>query len=47
MGKKNFKPSASPFYAHRGVKHLSNKVNGETEQTQSDIITEVQAKKRM
>ncbi|MFC7320243.1 YpzG family protein [Halobacillus campisalis] len=31
---------------HRGSKHLNQRVNGETEQTQSAQITEVQARKR-
>lgn len=46
MGKKSLRPTSHSLYAHRGNKHLSNKVNGETEQTLSNQITEVQARKR-
>ncbi|MFQ3546247.1 YpzG family protein [Halobacillus rhizosphaerae] len=48
MGRKNYKPIADTFHKpHRSPKHLSNLVNGETEQTQSDQITQTQVKKRM
>ncbi|MFG6149659.1 YpzG family protein [Halobacillus sp. B23F22_1] len=42
MGKRN-KTQKS---LHRGAKHLNHRVNGETEQTQADQITETQARKR-
>ncbi|MGI8314988.1 MULTISPECIES: YpzG family protein [Halobacillus] len=45
MGNKSFNNRANPFKARRGAKHLSKRVNGETEPTQADKITEVQAKK--
>ncbi|UOR13331.1 YpzG family protein [Halobacillus amylolyticus] len=34
-------------FPRRGTKHLRDRVNGETEQTQSERITEVQMRKRM
>ncbi|RWZ51307.1 YpzG family protein [Halobacillus fulvus] len=43
VGKKHFLHSRTP---HRGAKHLSHRVNGETEQTLSNQITEIQARKR-
>ncbi|MYL51037.1 YpzG family protein [Halobacillus litoralis] len=46
MGKRNFKSKASGAYSHRSIKHLSSRVNGETEQTQADQITEIQMRKR-
>ncbi|MGP4060898.1 YpzG family protein [Halobacillus litoralis] len=46
MGKRNFKTNASAIRSHRSIKHLGSRVNGETEQTQADQITEVQARKR-
>lgn len=46
MDKRNFKGNASAIRSHRSIKHLSKRVNGETEQTQADQITEIQARKR-
>lgn len=46
MGKRKFKANAFANQSHRSIKHLSNRVNGETEQTQADQITEIQARKR-
>ncbi|WP_281252722.1 hypothetical protein [Halobacillus hunanensis] len=34
-------------FPHRGTKNLRDRVNGETVQTQSERITEVQMRKRM
>ncbi|WP_396266047.1 YpzG family protein [Halobacillus salinarum] len=47
MGHNKSRPIAETSQKpHRGPKHLSNLVNGETELTQSDQITKVQVKKR-
>ncbi|CDQ20378.1 YpzG-like protein [Halobacillus karajensis] len=46
MGKRNFKANASAIPTHRSMKHIGSRVNGETEQTQADRITEIQARKR-
>ncbi|MCA1024153.1 YpzG family protein [Halobacillus litoralis] len=45
MGKRNFK-AAPASHSHRSSKHMSRRVNGETEQTQADQITEIQMRKR-
>ncbi|MFC7064219.1 YpzG family protein [Halobacillus seohaensis] len=42
MGKRN----RQTLNLHRGTKHLNQRVNGETEQTQSEQITETQMRKR-
>ncbi|MYL21200.1 YpzG family protein [Halobacillus litoralis] len=45
MGKRNFK-AAPASHSHRSSKHMSRRVNGETEQTQANQITEIQMRKR-
>ncbi|WP_158290413.1 YpzG family protein [Halobacillus salinus] len=46
MAKYKFKEKKNAFAEHRTNKHLSDRVNGETEQTLSEQITQVQARKR-
>ncbi|MCP3028849.1 YpzG family protein [Halobacillus sp. A5] len=42
MGKRNNTQKS----LHRGAKHLNHRVNGETEQTQSEQIIETQMRKK-
>ncbi|MGV2620446.1 YpzG family protein [Halobacillus sp. ACCC02827] len=46
MGNRMFNGKNSGIRSHRSLKHLNKRVNGETEQTQADQITEVQMRKR-
>ncbi|WP_343063320.1 YpzG family protein [Halobacillus locisalis] len=46
MGKREFLEKKNAFAQHRTNKHLAHRVNGETEQTHSEQITEIQARKR-
>ncbi|MCA0971814.1 YpzG family protein [Halobacillus litoralis] len=46
MAKHKFKEKKNAFAEHRNNKHLNHRVNGETEQTLSEQITQVQARKR-